>query len=86
MLNLLSMLEFIGPVLNVFWISSKQTGFSIFNAAGLTLCHDGRAWLLGNMTKSKGICNAQNSLLLFSENRVNKSTTILSTSLLSGWV
>jgi hypothetical protein len=53
MLILLSMLQFIGPVLNIFWISSEQTGFSIFNVAGLTLCHDGRAWLLGNTTKTK---------------------------------
>jgi len=53
MLNLFSMLQFIGPVLNVFWISSKQTDFSIFNVAGRTLYRDGKAKVLGNTTKTK---------------------------------
>jgi hypothetical protein len=35
------MLQFIGPVLNVFWISNKQTGSFTFNVAGRTLWQGG---------------------------------------------
>jgi hypothetical protein len=70
------MLHFIGPVLNVFWISSKQSGCSTFNVAGLTLWQGNTG--VGARKDDKNLTThvmLKITILMSSEQKINEITS-----------